>query len=446
MRINCNTVVVSVFVLVLLSVSFSMGTYSGGSGTSDAPYLITTAEDLDGIQDNTDDYDKYFTLTNNIDMAEYSYIQAPIAGDPVPGDSFDGTAFTGNFNGNGNTISNLSIRGGLCYCGLFGKVGPGGTIENLNLENVVVTEGFNYVGGLCGINNSGTVTGCHTNSSVVGVYSSIGGLCGDNSGNITDSYAAGSTSGLSAGSLCGENSGYIAHCYATGEVTGTSAFSDVGGLCGINNSGIITACYAAGNTTGAGLHACVGGLCGRNYADITGCYAAGNTTGTGTYSCVGGLCGWIDYGSVKNSYAIGSVTGTGFTAGGLCGQNYAGSITNCYAISSVSGNNVAGLCGYQYGSTATVANCFWDVEASGITVGCNFDINSPGTVSGLEGKTTSQMKTKTNYIDAGWDFESIWILPMGQYPQVLLRLAGDVNFDGSVDLSDLSVLSENWLR
>ncbi len=138
-------------------------------------------------------------------------------------------------------------------------------------------------------------------------------------------------------------------------ITGGTNSVKLGGLCGLNY-GTITNCYAVGSVTGNNH---LGGLCGKNYyGTITNCYAAGSVTG-GVYSYyLGGLCGWNDEGTITNCYAAGSVNGgtcSGYL-GGLCGENDEGTITNCYATGSVTGNNyLGGLCGKNYG---TITNCY----------------------------------------------------------------------------------------
>ena len=283
-------------------------TYSGGSGSQSEPYQIATADDIITLGQTTEDYDKYFIMTADIDLADSgTFTQAVIAGDTDTDYYFDGTEFTGSFDGDGHTISNLTVSGD-DYCGLFGYIGEGGIVSNLGLENVSITGG-GYVGGLCGYNYYGSITSCYASGSVTGSYNFVGGLCGYN------------------------DNGSIISCYASGSVTGT--FGSVGGLCGYNR-GSITSCYASGSVTG-------------------------------TYNYVGGLCGYNYYGSITSCYASGSVTGGGYV-GGLCGYNYYCSITSCYASGSVTGGgyDVGGLCGYNY--HCSITSSYWNIETSGLSV------------------------------------------------------------------------------
>jgi len=112
--------------------------YSGGSGTADDPYQIATAEDLMLLGDSPEDYDKHFILTADIDLdpilpGRKVFRKAVIAPDTDPSiGGFRGTYFTGVFDGNGQTISHLTIVG-KSYLGMFELLGPGAKVSNLGL-------------------------------------------------------------------------------------------------------------------------------------------------------------------------------------------------------------------------------------------------------------------------------------------------------------------------
>jgi len=179
----------------------------------------------------------------------------------------------------------------------------------------------------------------------------------------------------------------------------------------------------------------VGGLVGYNYGSITNSYSLGSVSGK--YN-VGVLVGW-NVGTIATSYGSGSVSGE-YEVGGLVGSNY-GSISNSYSRGSVSGNSdVGGLVGYNYGSIANsynrgsvsgvydvgglvgdgyaprVSSSFWDTQTSGHS-----------TSAGGIGKTTAEMQTASTFLNAGWDFvdetangtEDIWWILEGQdYPRL----------------------------
>ena len=76
------------------------GQYAGGSGASDDPYLIATAEQMNSIGLDPNNWDKHFKLMADIDLSAYQERLFNTIGTPeVP--------FTGVFDGNGHGISNF---------------------------------------------------------------------------------------------------------------------------------------------------------------------------------------------------------------------------------------------------------------------------------------------------------------------------------------------------
>ena len=191
------------------------------------------------------------------------------------------SAFTGQFEGNGFTISNLMIdRSGTDGVGLFAYIDGGAEIANVGLLNVHITGGED-VGGLVG-ENGGTITNSYVTGSIAGNIEDIGGLVGGNEGDITNSYATVSiTGGYSTGGLVGDNEGDITNGYATGSVSGDSE---------------------------------LGGLVGANEGDVRNSYATGSVTGSG--EDVGGLVGFDDEGTITNSYWDKDTSGIETSAGG----------------------------------------------------------------------------------------------------------------------------------
>ena len=106
---------------ILIAVCFlnltALAQYSGGSGTSDDPYQIATAEDLMLLGETPEDYDKHFILTADIDLdpdlpGRRVFDRAVIAPDMDTTDEyswFQGIAFSGALNGQGHTIRNLTL-------------------------------------------------------------------------------------------------------------------------------------------------------------------------------------------------------------------------------------------------------------------------------------------------------------------------------------------------
>jgi hypothetical protein len=192
--------------------------------------------------------------------------------------------------------------------------------------------------------------------------------------------------------------GSISNCYSTGAVSGSSNSDDVGGLVGYNYQSGISNCYSTG-TVGGNVD--VGGLAG--YSDegsiLINCYSTGTVSGSSAF--VGGLVGYNYDGSISNCYSTGAVSGfsNSLAVGGLVGYHETGDIRNCYSTGQVSGysgsQEVGGLVGYNWDGSISVS--FWDVNTSGWS-----------TSAGGTGKTTAEMKTKSTFTDAGWDFENVW--------------------------------------
>ena len=207
--------------------------YGGGTGEPNDPYLIYTAEHLNALGAEPNDYDKHFRLMADIDLSGYTYDRAVIAPDTndLPDRSgragFDGAAFTGVFDGNGHTISHLVIDG-VSYLGLFGEV-FGGEISDLGLELVNVSGTRGYIGGLVGSIHGRTITRSYCTGTIAGGYV-VGGLAGENHADITMSYSAALVTGNDCvGGLVGYDLIGVSNSYATGSVTGMWA---VGGLIG----------------------------------------------------------------------------------------------------------------------------------------------------------------------------------------------------------------------
>ena len=291
--------------------AFASKKYGGGTGEPNDPYKIATAEDLMLLGESPDDYDKQFILTADIDLDpnlpgrkvfDKAVIASASALDVFPW--VEGTAFTGVFDGNGHTISHLTIVG-KDYLGLFGYLESGAEVKNLGVVDVNVTGSGNSAGGLVGFNWDASITTSYSTGTVTG-NEDVGGLVGYNwFGSITTSYS-------------------------TGTVTGNTY---VGGLVGFNRRGSITSSYSTGMVTG---DEDVGGFVGSNYGDA----------------------------SITTSYSTGTVTGNS-SVGGLVGLNWFGSISTSYSTGSVSGNSdVGGLVGYSdYG--IIIITSFWDIESSG---------------------------------------------------------------------------------
>ncbi|MFC1763388.1 LamG-like jellyroll fold domain-containing protein [Planctomycetota bacterium] len=203
--------------------------YGGGTGEPNDPYLIYTAEHLNELGAEPNDYDKHFKLMADIDLSAYLYSSAVIAPDANEvGWRFDGTPFNGVFDGNKHVISHLTINEG-SYLALFGQLDSEAEVSNLGLEAVDV-NGSTRIASLAA-RNYGYITGSYSTGIVRG-GDRVGGLVGVNGpiGNIVTSYSTVAVEGSGdTGGLVGRNYGSITRSYSKGLVKGENL---IGGLVG----------------------------------------------------------------------------------------------------------------------------------------------------------------------------------------------------------------------
>ncbi len=287
--------------------------------------IIKTADELQAINNNLSG--KYI-LMSDIDLSGIDW-------DPI-GDINTGTPFSGEFNGNGHVISNLTINdpssNGL---GFFGMV-ENAIIENVGLENINVT-GATVVGGL----------------------------------------------------VAGGTGSEISNCYVSGSILGVNG-NGQGGIVGLLGNGSITNCYSACDVSGSYTGSLAGQISNSN---VENCYATGNVT---TGDCLGGLIGAIVGGSVKNSFSTGNVDGQN-CIGGLAGMISGAEISSCYATGKVAGPTLTGaFVGECYDAVSTITNChYYDVVNSGMTA---VGDNRAGTsLSGLTDGGTPPANNKPLY-------------------------------------------------
>ena len=315
--------------------------------TAAAPekFVITSVGDLQAFADavNKGDYDgktdAVVTLDADLDLAGIAWI-------PMGDTSHD---FAGTFDGQGHTISNLTIgtadapiTGELA--GLFGVVE--GTVKNLFLDEVSVNANVGYyVGGLVAY-AVGPIENCHiTKLDMDAVASGVGGLIG---------YA---TSGNS-----------IYGCSVSGEIAVKSGCQGVGGFIGsMGKNAQITYSGATVSVTAPKERSTnAGGFIGRGNGEraaraiVKNCYSKGAVTG-GAYA--GGFTGSMAGMDIQNCYATGNVTDAFVEMTSFAGTNSVafdldGVARNCYATGTATAGTAAFL-----NETATarseVVNCYY---------------------------------------------------------------------------------------
>ena len=351
--------------------------FAGGKGTKDDPYQIANGSQLAYFAKrvNAEEYgekyaDTYFELTEDIDLGgkEWTPVGETVADLIMGGHEY--FVFSGNFDGNGYTIKNLTIGTETSpysgdVCGLFGATS--GTIEDVVLENVSI----NYVGGNhssgYGFRMGGALVGYSmgdiVNCTVIGLdmkagsdgsyvaLNSIGGLVGIQdgdttvshsrvSGKIEESTKKGNVGGF-VGTLAKGSSAKYCGADVSVEVTGNGRGIAVGGFVGIGNGvtideTLIENCYATGNITGAEYAGgFVGNISGLN---ISNCYAKGD---------------------VSNSFVGASFMGTDAAS-----NNYYGTVKNCYATGLVSdiSSSAYAFAMQDTMNRSTIQNCYYNIQ------------------------------------------------------------------------------------
>jgi len=405
------------------------GTYSGGDGSAENPYQIETPQDLDEVTNYPNDWDKNFILVNGIDMSEFLYDKPLIGANSV-------SSFTGLFNGNNNSISRLNIEPTGEFsdaAGLFGYIGETGEVKNLQIEdvNILVKTGEDLIDFV--------------------------------------------------GTLAGVSEGSLKNCSASGNINVSIGQADyIGGLVAYSEN-LVQQCCTEVTIEHPGESIYLGGLAGRtNQCDIFFCCAVPDINTTSTERA-GGLAGDVFQGSVVESFAEGSIqTLTAVDAGGLIGSANQTFISDTFSLTALDVNTISNAMGGHMGenSDTTVENsfsanimqstnpekiggfagiddfaasyqgCFWDTTL-------NPDVNdvSDANVADVNGVSTTVLKTKSTFTDAGWDFvgetengtNDIWTIREDvNYPELVWPLVQFVDFDG-IDFLDYGIFADHWL-
>lgn len=269
------------------------GTYGGGSGTADDPFLIQTAEQFAAIGETPEDWGRRFKLTNDIDLSGYDQTNLHPIGRWVVAGWNENASFSGRFDGNGKTIRGFQLKDMESqYVGLFQYVT--GQIVNLRVADARLSANGVGVGAMIGYLEKGAVSDCSAVQVTVSGNEGAGALIGVVDGTLYASWSSGSVSGVRyAGGLVGRvGGGRVTRSYSKASVVGREA---VGGLVGGTTKGtsIVDYCYAVGPVDG---DTGVGGLIGHVGGVVAWCYSAGKVTGE---QSVGGL--------VAHQYALADV-------------------------------------------------------------------------------------------------------------------------------------------
>ena len=227
---------------------FADATFYGGSGTADAPYLITSAEDWNAlatsVNSGTSYSGVYFKLTNDITVSS-------MIGTNSHPDLINSHPFSGTFDGDGHTL-NLSISSSSTHGAAPFSATNNATIKNLNVTGSVV--GGIHSSGLVGVpNGTLTVENCTISAAVSG-STHHGGIVGHafnatvnlNSctfdGSLTGGTALGGMIGWSGLSSSSRPTIRLTDCLFSGTYSG-GAFDPVGYTATSGDSATLTDFY-----------------------------------------------------------------------------------------------------------------------------------------------------------------------------------------------------------
>ena len=247
---------------------------------SDGSYTVTSADGLMNIAElvNGGKSDINITLDTDIDLTGKDW--TPI------GTDYD-NSYKGTFDGGGHTITGLTFTTNDEYAGLFGWLNRAGTVKNVVMKDVQITNNRSwsaFAGGVAGY-SWGTIENCSVSGSVSGtVY--VGGVVGAQiDGSITGCSSSATVKGtVDVGGVAGQtnSSATLTACYATGNVIiemDPKKNIAGGSLVGMNAGSSLLACYATGNVTSTGSstgYVHIGGFLGDNYTTVTACYWKNN--------------------------------------------------------------------------------------------------------------------------------------------------------------------------
>ena len=382
----------------------SAGTIYKGNNIRNIIYTwISNAEELNSLQrvaeklnDGRDALSYNYILKNDIDAS--GLVDASTYNTIGRGN----TAFTGTFDGDGHTIVGLQAEGGI-----FGQLGSGAVVKNINIASSVFT-GNNIgdsVGAVAAENNGGSISGIFGyGNTIKGSGGSIGGLVGKNYGGISNSNDHSTViagEGTVAGGIAGVNGtkadkgGTIDNVQSdsavtTGGLTENQYADNLGGIVGknelslnkynINNVSAHGVTGKTGNTKTSGgivgtnegiisnaynesiIHgsANIGGVAGKNVtqasnsnmAKLNDVANAAEIIGDAGSQNIGGLVGMQEHATTNNGRNTGAITGC-TNVGGMVGYNTAGSNLNNLENSpqaTITGiTNVGGIAGVNEG-------------------------------------------------------------------------------------------------
>ncbi len=235
----------------------------------------------DNVNSGNDYENKVVYLSNNLELNE-SEEWIPIGN--------ENNYFNGIFEGSGNIVSNICINENNDYSGFFGA--NSGTIKNLSVSGNI--KGKDYVGGICARNENGKISNCKNYVSINSTGIHVGGIVGRNNSKGSVSNCSNNVEirgNQYIGGIVGlSNGGTIDTSFNVGAVSGEYQVGGILGYSGKNTK--VKNCYNMGNIKGTYFG--IGGIVGLNadecvvsksynYSEVQGKSAYGMITGRNDY-------------------------------------------------------------------------------------------------------------------------------------------------------------------
>lgn len=230
----------------------------------DNKYQISSAANLAWLAMQTDStiLSKEYVQTASIDLSGKQWI--PIGSSAYP--------FTGTFDGQGYSISNMVVYGHGEYKGLFGYT-SNAILKNIRLSSGRVA-GKSNVGGIAGYALLGSISDC-VNFCTISGYDKVGGIAGYSSSTVKNCFNYGDVSGNNVGGILGQmSSSSVSGCVVKAVLEGKISAGGIVGVAG----GTISSSYYEGTLISDAA------ICGAIAAgaspsvDVTNCYARATYT------------------------------------------------------------------------------------------------------------------------------------------------------------------------
>ena len=415
-----------------------LGTSTVGNFSSceliDGIYHIYDADGLKEWASKQDVLTSSVIIENDIDMTE----------DWKPVGAGLDTGFSGDFDGNNKTVSNLHIdETSIGNVGFFAGLSQSAKVHDVTFSGAVVEGGSSSYSGVVAGNSLGIVENCRVNtSSVSGNYA--GALVGNNSRQVNNCNVSNVEidASYSGGGIAGVSYGKIEYCTVSGsdtKIIASGLSASAGGIVGqtsqeshISTSGRLLKCAVDGITVSGSW---AGGIAGENGFGILAQCVVTRTSivhAANTASCrIGGVVGYNSRGDIIASYSANSTVGEEGLAseaiGGIVGYNFnsAANVYGCYSTNvSLLGNATesgkGAIAGYN--SSGHVISCY-AVLPQGVT---GITLIGKGTAAEHSVEVgESDYYSLINDVDeikcadgTVWNAEEIWNLTASGYPTI----------------------------